>query len=171
MDLTREDLHTVMENVNEVYSKRTLIKGQVGLAVYSEKGLAICEPIEYSAIAHLDKKLTDVVKLCPEGMMAVLVAEKIGDEDLSEGAAVPCCRPYYVGFVGLKNYYHEEGAELLQRAYAELGATGNPVMGGLSMGDQTLRLEPANDNPGRNEKCRCGSGSKYKKCCGRFDNN
>jgi preprotein translocase subunit SecA len=39
---------------------------------------------------------------------------------------------------------------------------------GESAGDETLRKEPVRKDkkPGRNDPCPCGSGKKYKKCCG-----
>jgi uncharacterized protein YecA (UPF0149 family) len=39
----------------------------------------------------------------------------------------------------------------------------------LDSTDETLSVEQAtvvNDNPGRNDPCSCGSGLKFKKCCG-----
>jgi hypothetical protein len=50
-------------------------------------------------------------------------------------------------------------------AYAEPGArTGSPTRRALAPGPGTIAEAP---RPGRNEPCPCGSGKKYKLCCGR----
>jgi len=43
----------------------------------------------------------------------------------------------------------------------------DPVFSGDSPGDEELEAVPeTNSKPGRNDPCPCGSGKKYKKCCG-----
>jgi preprotein translocase subunit SecA len=46
------------------------------------------------------------------------------------------------------------------RAYAELRRARQNAL------DAALRPAPSPPTPGRNEPCSCGSGKKYKKCCG-----
>ncbi|WRS27062.1 preprotein translocase subunit SecA [Oscillospiraceae bacterium MB08-C2-2] len=44
-----------------------------------------------------------------------------------------------------------------------------PIQAGLAGGDGTVKAQPvrnANSKVGRNDPCPCGSGKKYKKCCG-----
>ena len=49
-----------------------------------------------------------------------------------------------------------------------LGALGTLVRGAA---DGTVKKQPVKKakKPGRNDPCPCGSGKKYKKCCGRFE--
>ena len=35
------------------------------------------------------------------------------------------------------------------------------------LSDEENTIQPNGKKPGRNEPCACGSGKKYKKCCGR----
>ena len=46
-----------------------------------------------------------------------------------------------------------------------------PVDPASEGGDGTIKKQPVKkaDKPGRNDPCPCGSGKKYKKCCGRFE--
>ena len=41
--------------------------------------------------------------------------------------------------------------------------------GASTGGDETVKKQPVHkqEKPGRNDPCPCGSGLKYKKCCGR----
>jgi hypothetical protein len=52
------------------------------------------------------------------------------------------------------------------KKHLEIGSDKNPVPLVRFLPDLNNRNLIANKNPGRNDPCLCGSGKKYKKCCG-----
>ena len=62
----------------------------------------------------------------------------------------------------IKNLFHLERAENLERE-----RVAEPISTNMS-GDEDRKKKPTvvKDRTGRNDLCPCGSGKKYKKCCG-----
>lgn len=58
----------------------------------------------------------------------------------------------------------DEAIKLLKQRYKEMKATGRKVLQGINPNNKIV--EPVQVKPERNSPCPCGSGKKYKKCCG-----
>ena len=58
-----------------------------------------------------------------------------------------------------------EGINLLKKRYKEMKEAGRKVLQGDTP-NENKKIEVNNKIPKRNDPCICGSGKKYKKCCG-----
>lgn len=109
------------------------------------------------------RALADAVEANPHVRrhMALIVREAIEDPDASELSALP--ETYTLGSP-------EEAEIYLHESLGAWTASGDAIMWLLSKAKrpESDRSEPRrSEKVGRNDPCPCGSGKKYKKCCGR----
>ncbi len=106
------------------------------------------EMVNVSAQMRLEHLEPDILKACEEGL-----CETIGDRDLEEVLHILHGRDPFPGWVA-------DEVKLISDAELELSQW--PFFNEK----QTKVPKPVKPKTGRNDPCPCGSGKKYKKCCG-----
>ena len=62
---------------------------------------------------------------------------------------------------GIEHALSEYGISMFENRYRKI-----KEWGAVYLGTKDARVKPTTPKTGRNDACPCGSGKKYKKCCG-----